>query len=70
MSPLLSVQGVTVQYPVGKSGRLTAVDDVSLDLEAGRTLGLVGESGSPHSDASSRESGSRQLAESWSTTAK
>jgi len=45
MSPLLSVQGVTVQYPVGKSGRLTAVDDVSLDLEAGRTLGLVGESG-------------------------
>lgn len=45
MSPLLSVQGVTVQYPVGKSGRLTAVDDVNLDLEAGRTLGLVGESG-------------------------
>ncbi len=45
MSAFLSVQGLTVRYPIGRSGQLTAVDDVNLTLDAGRTLGLVGESG-------------------------
>lgn len=45
MSALLSVQGLTVRYPIGRSGQLTAVNDVNLTLDAGRTLGLVGESG-------------------------
>lgn len=41
--PLLRVDGLVVDY--GRSGR-NAVDDVSLDLRPGETLGLVGESGS------------------------
>lgn len=39
-SNLLSVSGVTKRY-----GGVTAVDDVSLDLPAGRVLGLVGPNG-------------------------
>ncbi|CAN5346707.1 ATP-binding cassette domain-containing protein [soil metagenome] len=42
--PLLSVENLTVEYPVG--GRsLFAVSDVSLSVARGETLGLVGESG-------------------------
>lgn len=50
-SPLLSVRGLKVYFPIS-SGRLfvppiplKAVDDVSFDLYAGETLGVVGESG-------------------------
>ena len=49
--PLISVKDLTVHFPVRKSlfgrGRqiVKAVDGVSLDIFAGETLGLVGESG-------------------------
>lgn len=43
--PLLSVENVSVRFKVGRS-LLTAVDDVSLQIEKGGTIGLVGESGS------------------------
>ena len=49
---LLEVRNLTKIFPLGESafgskGReLRAVDDVSLDIQAGETLGLVGESGS------------------------
>lgn len=43
---LLSVQGLIVDYPVGRKGRRRAVDDVSFEIATGATLGLVGESGS------------------------
>lgn len=43
---VLEARGVTVRFAVGDGRMLRAVSDVSLRLEAGRTLGLVGESGS------------------------
>jgi peptide/nickel transport system ATP-binding protein len=44
MAPLLSIRNLTVEYAVG--GRsLFAVSDVSLHVDRGETLGLVGESG-------------------------
>jgi oligopeptide transport system ATP-binding protein len=51
--PLLEIRNLTKIYPQGESvfggkshGEVRAVDDVSLDIHAGETLGLVGESGS------------------------
>ena len=41
---LLSVEGVAVDLPTAR-GNLRAVDKVDLSLPAGRTLGIVGESG-------------------------
>jgi len=51
VSPLLEVEGLTKHFPVrrgvlGRSiGLVRAVDAISFTLEAGATLGLVGESG-------------------------
>ena len=42
--PLLSVQNLTTAFQTD-DGLLTAVDGVSLSIEAGQTVGLVGESG-------------------------
>ncbi len=50
-TPLLEVQGLKMHFPI-RTGFLQrdtafvkAVDDISFDIEAGETLGLVGESG-------------------------
>jgi len=43
-APLLSIEGVSVDLPTPR-GMLRAVDGVDLALPAGRTLGVVGESG-------------------------
>jgi ABC-type dipeptide/oligopeptide/nickel transport system ATPase component len=45
MTPLLDVQHLTVTFS-GAGSAVTAVDDVSLTINPGETLGLVGESGS------------------------
>src|SRR6185437_15325588 len=48
---LLTVEGLTVNFPVRSRllrrtvGQIHAVDDVSLSLAPGETLGIVGESG-------------------------
>lgn len=51
--PLLEIRNLTKIFPLGESifgggarGQVRAVDDVTLDIESGETLGLVGESGS------------------------
>jgi peptide/nickel transport system ATP-binding protein len=44
VSPLLEVRGLTTSFATD-AGTFNAVDGVSFTLEAGRTLGLVGESG-------------------------
>jgi len=51
--PLIEVRNLTKVFPLGESafgggsqGEVRAVDDVSLDIHSGETLGLVGESGS------------------------
>ena len=49
--PLLQVEHLKVYYPVKggiishTTGYIHAVDDVSFSIDAGTTLGLVGESG-------------------------
>jgi oligopeptide/dipeptide ABC transporter ATP-binding protein len=45
MSALLQATSVSKQFPVRGGQVLRAVDDVTLEVEAGKTLGLVGESG-------------------------
>jgi ABC-type glutathione transport system ATPase component len=51
--PLVEIRDLTKVFPLGESmfgarakGEVRAVDDVSLDIHSGETLGLVGESGS------------------------
>jgi len=51
--PLIEVRNLTKVFPLGESafgggskGEVRAVEDVSLDIHSGETLGLVGESGS------------------------
>ena len=44
MGALLEIRGLTTAFTT-ESGTFNAVDDVDLAIEAGRTLGLVGESG-------------------------
>ena len=48
-APLLSVKGLSKRFPikvgVRSSAYVSAVDDVSFDVAAGESLGIVGESG-------------------------
>ena len=44
-SALLVVEGLVVEYRVGRHQRLRAVADVSFDVMSGEALGIVGESG-------------------------
>jgi oligopeptide/dipeptide ABC transporter ATP-binding protein len=44
-STALSVRGLSVSFPIERHRRLTAVEDVSVELGRGESLGLVGESG-------------------------
>lgn len=45
MEPLLRVEELSVEFPVGRGRKLHAVSGVSFTLSRGETLGLVGESG-------------------------
>lgn len=50
-SPLLRVRGLRKTFAGAGGSQVVAVDDVSFELERGRTLGLIGESGSGKSTA-------------------
>lgn len=43
--PLIELQNLTKYFDVGKDAKLHAVDGVSLTINQGETLGVVGESG-------------------------
>jgi peptide/nickel transport system ATP-binding protein len=43
-APAVSIQGLSIDYVIG-AGRFRAVSDVSLDIEAGHVVGIVGETG-------------------------
>jgi oligopeptide transport system ATP-binding protein len=51
LPPLVSVRGLKMHFPIHsgllrrQTGAVKAVDDISFDIPAGETLGLVGESG-------------------------
>jgi oligopeptide transport system ATP-binding protein len=45
--PILEIRGLVQRFPLRfRQGSVAAVDDISLEVSAGSTLGLVGESGS------------------------
>ena len=44
-TPLLQLIGVKKYFNVGGEKMLKAVDDISIDIMRGETVGLVGESG-------------------------
>lgn len=44
-TPLVTVENLKKYFTIPRAGQLHAVDDVSFTIEAGETLGLVGESG-------------------------
>ena len=46
MSAIAAVRSLAVRFPAQAGGLVHAVDDVSLDIEDGETLGVIGESGS------------------------
>jgi peptide/nickel transport system ATP-binding protein len=45
VNPLLTLSDVVVEFPAGRGKRVHAVSGVSLEVNAGETVGLVGESG-------------------------
>ncbi|TIC85106.1 ABC transporter ATP-binding protein [Nocardioides sp. GY 10113] len=50
-APVLSVRDLVVEFPVGRRQVVHAVSGISLDLRAGETLGILGESGCGKSSA-------------------
>lgn len=42
---ILEIKDVVKEFPIGKDGKLTACNHVSLCFEKGKTLGIIGESG-------------------------
>lgn len=52
MTPLLEIENLSVTYRASR-GNVVAVHDVSLALEAGKTIGIAGESGSGKSTVAS-----------------
>jgi peptide/nickel transport system ATP-binding protein/oligopeptide transport system ATP-binding protein len=44
--PIVTVENVSVRFPISRTRTLTAVDNVTLSVRRGETFGLIGESGS------------------------